>query len=148
MKPSPFRVVGGLGPGISIPATPLPSAAQRTAKVHRIGTPWVARSADTWRVDAASQAFLEGLRELGYVEGKNIAIEFRSSGGASLTPFRSGGSAGRVGAGGRARLNLRRLTRRDAARRPRDPDRRRHLPLAAALGKARMAALPCNFSPW
>jgi putative tryptophan/tyrosine transport system substrate-binding protein len=32
---------------------------------------------------APNEAFLQGLRELGYVEGKNISIEFRTTGGKS-----------------------------------------------------------------
>src|SRR5262245_53305828 len=57
--------------------------AQQTAKVWRIGylSP-MSEAASPYR-----EAFLEGLRELGYVEGQSIAIDFRSSGGkAELLP--------------------------------------------------------------
>src|SRR4051812_13844866 len=60
---------------------PLPSAAQPRAKVHRIGMLSTTLSADNWRTALAYHAFREGLRELGYVEGQNIAIEYRSSDG-------------------------------------------------------------------
>ena len=50
--------------------------AQQPAKVPRIG----------YLADAGSsppQAFLQGLRDLGYVEGKNIAFEYRTTEGKS-----------------------------------------------------------------
>jgi putative ABC transport system substrate-binding protein len=47
--------------------------AQQVGKVPRIG--YLAGAGS-----APSQAFLEGLRDLGYVEGKNIAFEYRSAG--------------------------------------------------------------------
>src|SRR6266496_1241532 len=52
--------------------------AQQPKKVPRIGYPTVASlSSNVARVDA----FRQGLRELGYVEGKNIVIEWRSGEG-------------------------------------------------------------------
>ena len=56
-------------------AAPLPGFAQQpAAKIPRIGFLGVSTPA-AWapRVDA----FRAGLRDLGYVEGKNIVIEFR-----------------------------------------------------------------------
>jgi putative ABC transport system substrate-binding protein len=55
-----------------------PAGAQQPTKIPRIGylTP-VSLSANSARVDA----FRQGLRELGYVEGKNIVIEWRSAEG-------------------------------------------------------------------
>ncbi len=55
-------------------AAPLPAEAQQSEKVYRIGflgnsSP----SADSIRIEA----FRQGLRELAYVEGKNVVIEFR-----------------------------------------------------------------------
>ena len=79
MKPRAFGVILALA--ICTLAMPLPAAAQPTAKVHRIGMLSTTLSVDTWRTGAGFHAFLEGLRELGYVEGQNIAIEFRSSEG-------------------------------------------------------------------
>ena len=50
--------------------------AQQTKKVPRIGYLTSVGS-------APSEAFLQGLRDLGYVEGKNILIEFRTTEGKS-----------------------------------------------------------------
>jgi ABC-type uncharacterized transport system substrate-binding protein len=46
--------------------------AQRPAKIHRIGY-LAARSSPEPR----DEGFRQGLRDLGYIEGKNIAIEYR-----------------------------------------------------------------------
>jgi putative ABC transport system substrate-binding protein len=52
----------------------LPARAQQPKKVPRIGYLFgLSPSASTERVEA----FRQGLRELGYVEGKNIVIEYR-----------------------------------------------------------------------
>jgi len=50
------------------------AGAQQAKKVPRIGllVPSSASANSTRR-----EAFLQGLRDLGYVEGKNIAIEYR-----------------------------------------------------------------------
>ena len=55
----------------------VPASAQQPAKVPRIGYLVGPSSASSARYDA----FRQGLRELGYVEGKNIVIEWRSSEG-------------------------------------------------------------------
>jgi len=52
------------------------AAAQQTGKVPRIGFLVFVSSETRYR------AFQQGLRELGYVEGQNIAIEFRSADGS------------------------------------------------------------------
>ena len=59
----------------TLPASPV-SAAQQPAKVRRIGflSP---QSLSDPRIQRFFEAFRQGLRELGYVEGQNIAIEFR-----------------------------------------------------------------------
>ena len=64
-------------------ALPFPARAQQATKVPLIGrlvtTP---ASADSARIEA----FRQGLRELSYVEGKNIVIEWRSADGKSVSP--------------------------------------------------------------
>jgi putative tryptophan/tyrosine transport system substrate-binding protein len=52
----------------------LPADAQQTGKVPRIGYLGGATTPNPARIDA----FRQGLRELGYVEGKNISIEYRA----------------------------------------------------------------------
>jgi len=52
-------------------AAPLVVTAQETGKVYRIGYLSFAPST------AADGAFRDGLRELGYVEGKNLVVEYR-----------------------------------------------------------------------
>ncbi len=52
--------------------------AQQTSKIPRIGFLFSASPSES---SARIERFREGLRELGYVEGKNIAIEYRSSEG-------------------------------------------------------------------
>jgi putative ABC transport system substrate-binding protein len=56
--------------------------AQQTAKVSRIG---VLLSGSASRDTARIQAFQQGLRELGYVEGKNIVFEYRYAEGKPET---------------------------------------------------------------
>jgi putative ABC transport system substrate-binding protein len=62
--------------GASSLAAPLASFAQQQAKVWRIGVLSVRSRPDSFVGDNYG-AFLKGLRELGYVEGKNIVIEWR-----------------------------------------------------------------------
>src|SRR5438094_1287412 len=47
-----------------------PAAAQQPKKVYRIGYL-------TSRPDPRDEAFRQGLRQLGYVDGKNISVEYR-----------------------------------------------------------------------
>jgi len=62
--------LGGLG--LSAIAVPLAAEAQQAGKVYRIG---VLHSAA--RESERIKALEEGLRELGYVEGRNLVIEHR-----------------------------------------------------------------------
>jgi putative tryptophan/tyrosine transport system substrate-binding protein len=71
------RILVSLLPILSLNFSSL-VAAQQPTKVARIGFLIAAsRSAISYR----TEAFQQGLRELGYVEGKNIVIEWRSSEG-------------------------------------------------------------------
>ena len=64
-------------------AAPLAARAQQTANIARIGVLSLNRAATPHAVEA----FLQGLRDLGYVEGRNATIEHRDAGG-SPTGFR------------------------------------------------------------
>jgi ABC-type uncharacterized transport system substrate-binding protein len=60
-------------------ALSFPAAAQQPTNVPRIG--YVAETADASVPSANVDAFRQGLRELGYIEGKNILVEYRYMGG-------------------------------------------------------------------
>ena len=62
---------------LSLFVAPLAAAAQQAGKMPRIGILTLASSAST----PILQAFRDGLRELGYVESQNIALEFRFASG-------------------------------------------------------------------
>lgn len=62
-------------------AAPLVALGQPQAKVHRVGFLSPNTPSATWRTQPHYRAFLEGLRQLGYVEGQNLVIEFRSAEG-------------------------------------------------------------------
>jgi putative ABC transport system substrate-binding protein len=59
-------------------AAPLASGGQQAGKVYRIG---VLETAPIILNAANLDAFRQGLRELGYVEGQNLVIEYRSADG-------------------------------------------------------------------
>jgi putative ABC transport system substrate-binding protein len=56
----------------------LPAEAQQQEKVPRIG---FLSTAALSSLSSRLEAFRQGLRELGYVEGKNITIDYRSAEG-------------------------------------------------------------------
>ena len=56
-------------------AAPFAAEAQQAAKIARIG--WLGSD----RVGGLATAFLQGLRDLGYVEGRNVVIEYRTADG-------------------------------------------------------------------
>src|SRR5205085_9576023 len=62
---------------LALAAAPLPAEPQQAAKVARIGhlSPNLAASPHL------RDAFLQGLRDLGYVEGRNVVIEYRDAEG-------------------------------------------------------------------
>ena len=61
---------------LALLATPLAGVAQETRKVPRIGFLVVTSS------EARYRGIQQGLRELGYVEGQSLVIEFRSADGS------------------------------------------------------------------
>ena len=64
---------------------PLASEAQQPGKVYRIGI--LAGSSQDLREQHGNEAFQQGLRELGYVEGKNVIMEYRyTEGNVALLP--------------------------------------------------------------
>jgi ABC-type uncharacterized transport system substrate-binding protein len=60
-------------------AAPLAAEAQQAGKVPRIGYLGLYRAASPH----LGEAFLQGLRDLGYVEGRNVVIEYRDAEGKS-----------------------------------------------------------------
>jgi ABC-type uncharacterized transport system substrate-binding protein len=56
--------------------------AQQPAKVPRIGYLAQRNTPTPTTPDAAADAFQQGLRNLGYVEGKNVLVEYRYAGGS------------------------------------------------------------------
>ncbi len=68
-----LRTIGLIGTLVlGLLAAPLPAEAQQAGKVYRIG--WLARS-------RVHEGFRQRLRELGYIEGQNLIIEWRSAKG-------------------------------------------------------------------
>lgn len=59
------------------------SQAQQAAKIPRIGYLATRNIPTSTTPDPAVVAFQQGLRDLGYVEGKNILVEYRYAGGTS-----------------------------------------------------------------
>jgi len=70
------RFIGSLTGGLL--ASPLAARAQQTGTVHRIG---VLENLEAGANVANLNAFRQRLRELGYVEGQNLVIEYRSADG-------------------------------------------------------------------
>jgi len=62
---------------VSFVLAPLVVEAQQTGKIARLGVLLFGTPA----TDPNLAAFLSGLRDLGYVEGRNLALEYRSSEG-------------------------------------------------------------------
>ena len=74
------QIVFALGAGTL--AAPLKSFAQQQPTVRRIGFLAVRSRSTLSNPDVYYDAFLKGMRELGYVEGKNLAIEWRFASGS------------------------------------------------------------------
>ena len=75
MRLTPIRLVVTLALGIL--TAPLAAEAQRPAQVPRIGVLLTLYAP----AEDPPEAFRQGLRALGYIEGQNIAIEWRSAEG-------------------------------------------------------------------
>src|SRR6266851_4287480 len=75
------RVFLGAVAGSVLLTVPLIAEGQRGEKVWRIGSLSTSPSPAPGRFDPNWTAFVERLRELGYVEGRNLSIEYRTSGG-------------------------------------------------------------------
>src|SRR6266702_2943708 len=60
-----------------IVVAPFAAEAQQAAKIARIGWLTVNQAANPH----LKEAFLQGLRDLGYVEGRNLVIEYRNAEG-------------------------------------------------------------------
>ena len=76
-----FRTIGIISILVlGLLAGPLPAKAQQAGKVYRIGY-LTFLSRGTCTTSRSCTGVRQGLRELGYVEGKNLVIEFRSAKG-------------------------------------------------------------------
>jgi|SRR3990172_7661764 len=73
-----LKTIALLALALSIIGAPRATEAQQPAKVPRIGllSPFSPSDTALWH-----QAFRQGLRDLGWVEGKNISIEYRYANG-------------------------------------------------------------------
>ena len=65
---------------VSFVLAPLAGVAQQAGKIYRIGYLQVSPLSN-WKSDPRYLAFMQALRDLGWVERQNIAIEFRSAEG-------------------------------------------------------------------
>ena len=66
--------------GLAVLATPIAARAQQPTKMARIGF-LVTASTGSPEFRATVDPFWRGLRDLGYVEGRNLVIEYRSADG-------------------------------------------------------------------
>jgi putative ABC transport system substrate-binding protein len=65
------KFIAGLGGAV---AWPLVARAQQSERISKIGVPW---PGVTFPPPPRMEAFRQALRQLGYVEGQNVAIELR-----------------------------------------------------------------------
>jgi putative ABC transport system substrate-binding protein len=65
---------------LALLVAPFAAGAQQVGKVYRIGMAFVGDPGE-WRADRTARAFLDGLRDSGYIEGRNLAFEVRFAGG-------------------------------------------------------------------
>ena len=62
---------------LSLLAVPLPASAQKPGKLYRVGYLGLGSPSTAFTSDPYFEAFRQGLREYGFVEGQNIVIEQR-----------------------------------------------------------------------
>ena len=62
-------------------AWPLDARAQQTERIRRIGVLMGGGTGDEPEMQARAAAFVEGLQQLGWTDGRNVRIEYRWSGG-------------------------------------------------------------------
>ena len=74
MRTHARRVVLAAGLAGGLLAVPLAATAQPAVKIHRIGFLAYTEPAET---NSGFTAFRQGLRDLGWIDGKNVAIEYR-----------------------------------------------------------------------
>ena len=75
------------GTGAGLLAAPRASEAQQPGKVYRVGMLWFGSSLNDPPVRLRFDAFQQGLREQGYMEGRNVAFEHRyAKGNYELLP--------------------------------------------------------------
>ena len=77
VSPTRRRAVGPLIAGLAFLVAPLAPEAQAPGKVWRVGV----LTGSVPRLSAPFRALEQRLSELGYVEGRNLAIEFRTASG-------------------------------------------------------------------
>src|SRR5258708_2390283 len=70
-----FLIVGSAG--VCVLAVPFGSFAQQQSKVWRVGFLSPRPRPASLDSDVVFGSFLQGMRELGYIEGKNLVIEWR-----------------------------------------------------------------------
>src|SRR6266851_5032837 len=75
-----LRLALTVGLAVAVLVSPFPGAAQQPVKIARIGYLATDLAAGDPRY---REAFLQGLRDLGYVEGRNVVIEYRDAKGKS-----------------------------------------------------------------
>ena len=66
---------------LALGVSPLPSFAQQAGRTYRLGWFAAVPRAEQAKTEPYSIAFEQRLRELGFVEGRNLVIEFRSDEG-------------------------------------------------------------------
>ena len=69
------RLIGAFGAAVS--SACLPTLAQQQSQIRRIGFIGGRRRSTPAKPDVYYDAFVQGMRELGYIEGKNLQIEWR-----------------------------------------------------------------------